>query len=144
MGHCIFCDIVRGEAPGSIVYSDEVATAFMDIQPVNPGLVLVVPNTHASSLSDLHEHTGAHLFTVAMRIAAALRQSGLRCEGINLFLADGEAAFQEIFHVHLHVLPRYAGDGFGLAFGLHYGRRPERTVLNDIAERIRIAGGFGS
>jgi len=144
MGHCIFCDIVRGEAPASIVYSDEVATAFMDIQPVNPGHVLVAPNTHASSLSDLNEHTGARLFIVAMRIAAALRQSGLHCEGINLFLADGEAAFQEIFHVHLHVVPRYAGDGFGLAFGPHYGRRPERAVLNDIAERIRITGGFGS
>ena len=144
MGHCIFCDIVRGEAPSSIVYSDGVVTAFMDIRPVNPGHVLVVPNTHASSLSDLNEHTGAHLFIVAMRIAAALRQSGLHCEGINLFLADGEAAFQEIFHVHLHVLPRYTGDGFGLAFGPRYGRRPERAVLNDIAERIRIAGGFGS
>jgi histidine triad (HIT) family protein len=116
----------------------------MDIQPVNPGHVLVVPNVHSSLLSDLDEHTGAHLFVVAMRIAAALRRSGLRCEGINLFLADGEAAFQEVFHVHLHVLPRYTGDGFDLVFGPHYDRRPDRAELDDAAAKIRIAGGFDS
>lgn len=143
MVECIFCRIVQGEAPASIVYADEVVRAFMDIQPVNPGHVLVVPNAHASSLSELAEHTGAHLFVVAQRVAAALRESELRCEGVNLFLADGEAAFQDVFHVHLHVLPRYVGDGFGLRFGPHYGRRPSRAELDDVAQRIRMAGGFG-
>ncbi len=143
MVECIFCRIVQGEAPASIVYADEVVRAFMDIQPVNPGHVLVVPNAHASSLSELAEHTGAHLFVVAQRVAAALRESGLRCEGVNLFLADGEAASQDVFHVHLHVLPRYVGDGFGLRFGPHYGRRPSRAELDDVAQRIRMAGGFG-
>jgi histidine triad (HIT) family protein len=141
---CIFCRVVHGEAPASIVYADEVVTAFMDIQPVNPGHVLVVPNTHASSLSELAEHTGARLFVVAQRIAAALRQSGLRCEGVNLFLADGEAAFQEVSHVHLHVLPRYIGDGFGLRFGPLYGQRPSRAELEDAAQKIRVAGGFAA
>lgn len=139
---CVFCRIVQGEAPASIVYADEVAKAFMDIQPVNPGHLLVVPNTHASSLSELPEHTGGHLFVVAQRVAAALRESGLRCEGVNLFLADGEAAFQDVFHVHLHVLPRYVGDGFGQRFGPHYGRRPSRAELDDVAQKIRMAGGF--
>ncbi len=144
MDHCIFCDIVQEEAPASIVHADEMVTAFMDTQPVNPGHVLIVPNAHASFLSSLDERTGAHLFVVGMRIAAALRRSGLRCEGTNLFLADGEAAFQEVFHVHLHVIPRYTGDGFGLRFGPHYGQRPRRAELDDAATEIRIAGGFGA
>ncbi len=144
MVDCIFCRIVQGEAPANTVYVDEEVTAFMDIQPVNPGHVLVVPNVHASSLSELPEHTGARLFLVAQRMAAALRQSGLRCEGINLFLADGEVAFQEVFHVHLHVLPRYIGDGFGLRFGPRYGQRPSRAELEDAAQKIRVAGGFGA
>lgn len=144
MVDCVFCRIVQGEAPASIVYADGEVTAFMDTQPVNPGHVLVVPNLHASSLSELAEHTGARLFVVAQRIAAALRQSGLRCEGVNLFLADGEAAFQDVFHVHLHVLPRYIGDGFGLRFGPRYGQRPSRAGLEDAAHKIRMAGGFGA
>jgi histidine triad (HIT) family protein len=144
MGDCIFCRIVQGEAPASIVYADKLVRAFMDIQPVNPGHVLVVPNSHASSLSELAEHTGARLFVVAQRVAGALRQSGLRCEGVNLFLADGEAAFQDVFHVHLHVVPRYVDDGFGLRFGPHYGQRPSRAELDNAAQRIRMAGGFGA
>ena len=144
MDHCIFCDIVQEDAPASVVHADEMVTAFMDTQPVNPGHVLIVPNAHASFLSSLDERTGAHLFVVGMRIAAALRRSGLRCEGINLFLADGEAAFQEVFHVHLHVIPRYTGDGFGLRFGPHYGQRPRRAELDDAGTKIRIAGGFGA
>ena len=144
MSDCVFCDIVADTAPASIVYQDDLVVAFMDIKPINHGQLVVIPREHSTYLADMDEETGKHLFPVTMRLAQAVRNSGVKCEGINLFLADGEAAFQEIFHVHLHVLPRYAGDGFGLAFGLHYGRRPERAVLNDIAERIRITGGFGS
>ena len=109
----------------------------MDIQPVNPGHTLVVPNRHASNLSELDEEEGAQMFRVAQRLAAALRKSGVKCEGVNYFLADGEAAGQEVFHAHLHVLPRYAGDGFGLTFGPHYVNKPERRELNAIADRIR-------
>jgi len=139
MEGCIFCDIVRGAAPASVVYDDEQVMAFMDIRPINPGHVLVIPKVHASGLSELDEELGAHLFKVAMRVAAALRRSGIRCEGINLFLADGKAAFQEIFHVHLHVLPRFVGDGFGLKFGPLYHHRPDRATLDAMARMIREA-----
>ena len=134
---CIFCAIVQGAAPASRVYEDELVTAFMDIQPVNPGHVLVIPNNHAADLSELPGKTGGRMFQVGQRIAAALRRSGLRCEGVNFFLADGEAAGQEVSHVHLHVLPRYTGDGFGFVFGPHYRNRPERSALDDAAARIR-------
>jgi histidine triad (HIT) family protein len=75
---------------------------------------------------------------VAHRITGAVRASGVRCEGVNLFLADGEAAGQEVFHVHLHLFPRYAGDGFGLRFGPHYKKQP-REELDEVARQIREA-----
>jgi histidine triad (HIT) family protein len=109
----------------------------MDIQPVNEGHVLVIPKAHAAQLSELNAETGGHIFKVAMHIADALRHSGIECEGINLFLADGEAAFQEVFHVHLHVIPRFKGDSFGLKFGPDYGFRPDRKELDAVAKKIR-------
>ncbi len=111
----------------------------MDIQPINPGHVLVIPNRHAVFLADLDPDTGARMFLTSQRMAGAIRSSGLKCEGINLFLADGEAAMQEIFHVHLHVFPRFKGDGFGLKFGDHYFTKPSRTALEAAAEMIRKA-----
>ena len=139
MNDCVFCRILSGELPSSIVYRDERCTAFMDIQPVNPGHVLIVPNRHATYLADLDAETGAQMFRVAQRIARALRRSGIRCEGVNFFLADGAAAMQEVFHVHLHVFPRYPNDGFGLTFGPHYGQRPARAELDAFAEKVRGA-----
>jgi len=136
---CIFCEILSGNLPSSIVYRDDICTAFMDIQPVNAGHVLVVPNRHAPFLADLDEDTGAHMFRIAHRVALALRNSGVECEGVNLFLADGEAAMQDVFHVHLHIFPRYVGDGFGLTFSPDYFDKPERSELDAIAERIRNA-----
>jgi histidine triad (HIT) family protein len=139
MSDCIFCNIVSGKLPSSIVYRDRSTSAFMDIQPVNPGHVLVIPNVHATGLEDLEQCAGADLFRVAQRVAAALRASGLKCEGVNLFLADGAAAGQEVFHVHLHVFPRFRGDGFGLKFPPGYSDKLERQELNAIALQIKSA-----
>ena len=111
----------------------------MDIQPVNPGHLLVIPHRHSAYLADLSEEEGAQMFRVARRLAAALRLSGVKSEGVNLFLADGEAAGQEVFHVHLHVFPRYGGDGFGLKFPRRYFQKPGREELNEAAEKIRRA-----
>jgi histidine triad (HIT) family protein len=135
--NCIFCDILAGRLPISQVYRDKLCTALMDIQPVNPGHMIIVPNTHAAFLSELDEDTGAQMFRVAQRLARALRRSAVKCEGVNFFLADGEAAMQEIFHVHLHVFPRFDGDGFGLTFGPAYFHKPARNELDEIAQKIR-------
>ncbi len=139
MGGCVFCSIVNGELPASIVHSDDEVMAFMDIQPVNPGHVLVIPMAHAAHLADLDPQTGARMFVVAMQVAEGLRRSGLKCEGVNLILADGEAAFQDVFHVHLHVIPRFKGDGFGFTFDEGYPTLPERRELEEAAVRIRDA-----
>ena len=125
-----------GQAEASMVYEDEIVVAFMDLNPVTPGHLLVLPRVHAAGLEDLDEATGAHVWTVGHRLARALRRSGLRCEGINVFLADGEAAFQEISHLHLHVLPRYAGDGFTI--NADWSERP-RVRLDAEAQAVRSA-----
>ena len=139
MSPCIFCQILAGELPASLVYQDEDVIAFLDIRPVNPGHVLVVPRVHGESLGDLSAETVAHMMVVAQNIMAGLRNADLKCEGINLFLADGSVAGQEIGHVHLHVIPRFANDGFGLRFAADYGKLPKREVLDELAAAIRKA-----
>ena len=139
MDDCAFCKIVKGVVPASVVYSDEKVMAFLDIQPVNLGHVLVIPRVHAKELSELDPEVGGQMFKVAMVVAEGLRKSGVKCEGVSLFLADGEAAFQDVFHVHLHVIPRFRGDGFGLRFGPSYGMKPERKELDTAAEQIKRA-----
>ena len=134
---CVFCEIVAGRSPASVAYEDDLCLAIMTIEPVNPGHLLVLPRAHAPYLADLDDATGGHLFAVAMRMAAAIRASGLRCEGVNLFLADGEAAFQEVFHVHLHVFPRFAGDPFGIS--ADWSVNPSREELDANAALIRRA-----
>jgi histidine triad (HIT) family protein len=109
----------------------------MDIQPVNPGHVLVVPKSHAAFLSDLPPQTGGKIFQVAQQMAAALVNSGFKCDGVNLFLANGEAAGQDVFHVHLHVIPRFKEDGFGFKFPPGYGNRPTRDALDKMANQIQ-------
>ena len=135
----IFTKILQSKVPASFVYQDEKVSAFMDIQPINPGHVLVIPNREVASLADLDEDTGAHLFRIAHRIAKALRKSSLQCEGVNMFLADGQAAKQDVFHVHLHVFPRFRGDGFRWQSSQNYSQLPKRAKLDETAEAIKSA-----
>jgi histidine triad (HIT) family protein len=134
---CIFCRIVAGKEKASFVAQGTDAVAFLDLHPINEGHTLVVPRKHAVSIGDLDEVAAVAMWSMARRTAAALRLSGLRCEAINLFLADGAAAGQEVFHSHLHVIPRFEGDGFGIKFPPHYGAAAERKALDDIAARLR-------
>ena len=137
MADCLFCRLVAGEAEVSVVHEAERTVVFMDIQPVVRGHMLVVPRAHAAYLADLDPDDGAAVFRSGQLAAEALRASLLRCEGVNLFLADGEAAGQDVFHVHLHVIPRYEGDGFGLRLPPDYSIRP-RAELDEAADAIRV------
>jgi histidine triad (HIT) family protein len=136
---CVICKLLAGELEASMVLRDEVCSAFMDIQPVNRGHVLIVPNRHMRDVSSLNDKESARLFVVAQRVTRALRKSGVKCEGINFFLADGEAAGQEVFHVHLHIFPRFEGDGFSLVLPPGYKHLPSRNELDATAEMIRMA-----
>jgi histidine triad (HIT) family protein len=136
---CVFCELVAGNRPISVIDETEDVLAFLDIQPINPGHALIIPKHHAPYLDDLDSTLGGHIFAMGMRVAAALRACGIRCEGVNLFLADGEAAGQEVFHAHLHVIPRFLGDGFGWKFSPNYFVLPPRGELDGLAKDIRNA-----
>jgi histidine triad (HIT) family protein len=136
---CVFCAIVAGTGEASVVLQDDRVTAFMDIRPVTPGHTLVVPNTHATYLADLDPEDGGWMFRAALRVAAALRASDLTCDGVNFYYADGEAAGQEVFHAHLHVFPRFAGDGWRIDSPAFRNPLPPRTVLDGHAQAVREA-----
>ncbi|NEW52833.1 HIT domain-containing protein [Nocardia cyriacigeorgica] len=134
--YTIFADIIAGREPASRVYEDDDVLAFMDIRPLTPGHLLVVPKVAARSLAELDPKIGGKLFQVAQKLAAALRTSEVGCEGVNFFMADGVTAGQEVFHVHLHVIPRTVGDGFGLKAR---PTTPHRADLDYLAGSIRGA-----
>jgi histidine triad (HIT) family protein len=112
---CIFCAIVAGAAPASRVYEDDSVLAFMDIRPFSEGHTLIIPKQHATGLNELEPALGGLVFQTAQRIALALRRSDLPVDGVNLMLADGAAAMQTVFHVHIHAVPRRNGDKLSIA-----------------------------
>ena len=118
------------------MYEDDTVVAFMDLNPVTPGHLLVVPRKHAAGLEDLDGATSAHAWSVGHEMSRALRRSDLGCDGINVFLCDGEAAFQTVFHFHLHVIPRYVGDGWSL---IPEPLERERILLDNDARAIKDA-----
>jgi len=136
MKNCIFCKIVAGKGPASVVYEDKTIMALMTIAPANPGHVLVITKKHFLALASMEEKMGMYLFKITTRVADAIRKSGLRCEGINLFLADGEPQ-QEILYLHMHVIPRFQRDGFRIP--ADHGSRPSREELDKTADEIRRA-----
>lgn len=107
MADCVFCKIIDGTFPNSNIYEDNDILAFMDVQPVNEGHILVVPKKHVELIADLDDEVSAKMFVIAGKINKALRKSDLKLEGVNYFLADGEAAGQEVLHAHLHIFPRF-------------------------------------
>lgn len=131
---CIFCAIVAGVAEASFVYKDDLVVSFLDTRPMAAGHLLVVPREHMPQLADLTEVVAARMFNVARRLAQALRESSLPCEGVNLFQADGEVAFQDVFHSHLHVIPRHSGDSFRVS--ADWQNSPERVELETQATLI--------
>lgn len=107
---CAFCGIIDGTRPAVLLHRDERIIAFMDRAPRNPGHVLIVPLQHAENYLDVPPETLAAMAEFAQAVGRALRRTDLRCEGINLTMNTGRAAGQSVFHAHLHVIPRFAGD----------------------------------
>jgi histidine triad (HIT) family protein len=134
---CVFCSIIEKRADASIVFEDDQVVAIMDIQPVNPGHVLVIPKKHLPFIGPEQNQIGEYMFKVGIQIAAALKNNDLKCEGVNYIMADGEAAGQEVFHAHLHVFPRFKQDGFGFRFSEKYYNPPQRSELDHIASEIK-------
>ena len=134
--NCIFCEIVAGQAPASVVYEDALVTAFMDLIPVTEGHILVIPRAHYRNIFDTPPELAARVMEVGTRLAPAIRDA-TGCAGLNCYIANEPAAGQDVWHLHLHLLPRYVGDRFGIRFPPGYGRRAERPELDAMAGRIR-------
>ncbi len=111
MGNCIFCKIIAGDIPSVKIYEDDLIYAFLDIAPINPGHVLVIPKEHHESASTIPEATAGRMFRIGSRIGIALKRE-LDYDAYNLHLADGTAAGQVVMHAHLHVVPRGVEDNF--------------------------------
>jgi len=138
MKNCIFCKIVKDEVEATKIYEDEKLLAFLDIKPINKGHLLIIPKKHHELITELDNDTTCAIFELAKRINVAIRNSDIKSEGLNYFLADGEAADQEVFHVHLHLIPRFANDGFGFKFPDNYNNMPHRAELEEIGKSIKI------
>jgi histidine triad (HIT) family protein len=139
----IFAKILRGEIPSQKVYEDERCVAILDLFPVNPGHVLVIPKSEATIVADLDEALAAHVMAVGARISKAIRASAPKCEAVNFWISDGAAAGQEVPHVHLHVIPRFAGDGFGWKVGPLNRQKQSDEALASVSAALKaaLAGG---
>ncbi|MDT5070127.1 MAG: histidine triad family protein [Mycobacterium sp.] len=129
---CVFCAIVADEAPAIRIYEDDAYLAILDVRPIVRGHTLVIPKKHTVDLTDTPADTVADLVRIGQRIAKAARASELEADGNNIAINDGKAAFQSVFHIHLHVAPRKAGDKLSFAKGLVVRRDPEREATGRI------------
>ncbi|GAA2531197.1 HIT family protein [Mycolicibacterium diernhoferi] len=123
---CVFCAITAGDAPAIRIYEDEDLLAILDIRPFTRGHTLVLPKQHTVDLTDTPPETVAAMVTLGQRIARAARISGLHADGNNIAINDGKAAFQSVFHIHLHVVPRHSGDKLSFAKGMLVRRDADR------------------
>lgn len=135
---CIFCRIIGGEEMVSVVYEDEQAIAFLDIQPVSQGHTLVVSKEHYATVFDLPDDVLAHCMTVAKRLARGL-QNAVGASAVNLFSANGAAGGQDILHFHLHLIPIQEGQPFALQLPLADAPIPMRSELDITAARVSRA-----
>ena len=132
---CVFCRIIRGEIPSFQVFDDERTLAFMDINPANPGHVLVIPKVHAESIFTIEESFLRATLLVAQRVARAV-QKVFEPYGLNIVQANGPGAAQSVLHFHWHVLPRAKDDGLAMNWSLRPG---DKAALADAAKRVRLA-----
>ncbi len=123
---CVFCAVVAGDAPAIRIYEDDDYLAILDIRPFTRGHTLVIPKVHTVDLTDTPPQTVAQMSVIGQRIAKAARASGLHADGNNIAVNDGKSAFQSVFHIHLHVVPRRTGDKLSFAKGMLVRRDPDR------------------
>ena len=131
---CVFCGIVQGAEPAEVVDEDEDTVSFLDIAPFTRGHTLVIPRTHTEDLWSADEQTAAAVMRAAHRVAGLLRER-LRPDGLNLLQATREIAFQTVFHLHVHVIPRYRDDTVAVPAWPKDLR--SRDELAEVADQIR-------
>ena len=131
---CIFCKIIRGELPSYKVYEDEKTIAFLDIKPVNAGHTMVVPKAHSHNIFDISPEDWEATTEVVRKLAIAI-EKGLKADGVNIAMNNREHAGQIVDHPHVHIIPRFKGDGLKLMPQRSY----ETGEAETSAEKIRAA-----
>jgi histidine triad (HIT) family protein len=129
---CVFCAIVAGDSPAVSIYEDDDYLAILDVRPIVRGHTLVIPKKHTADLTDTPPETVAEMVRIGQRIGQAARVSELKADGNNVVINDGKAAFQSVFHIHLHVAPRKSGDKLSFAKGLVVRHDPDRDATGRI------------
>ena len=109
MNECVFCRILMDELPAHFVYKDDRVVAFLSLEQPNPYKVLVVPREHVETVYDLNDEQASAIFKATVKIARGIKDVS-KCDGMNLVQSNGEAGQQDVFHFHLHILPRFFGD----------------------------------
>ncbi|MGC9599449.1 MAG: HIT family protein [Minisyncoccia bacterium] len=131
--NCIFCKIASGEIPAQVVYEDDRAFAFLDIAPRTSGHTMVIPKTHVPNFLELPDAEVAPLFAAVKKVAGMLSRK-LKCDGITVGINQGRASGQVVDHLHVHLMPRWYGDGGGPVQSL-VNRKPKET-LEEIRKKI--------
>lgn len=135
MNDCLFCKIAQGEIPATKLYEDDTTFAFLDIHPVNPGHALVIPKTHYENIFSAPDEVMQKIMTTAKKVAHGIRE-GLGIEHMNITMNNGVHAGQSVFHAHVHIIPRHAGDGHTA----WHGKKPyAEGEAAQVAEKIRSA-----
>lgn len=129
---CIFCKIANGEIPSKTLYEDEDFRVILDLGPATAGHALILPKDHADNLYELPEETASRVLVVAKKIACNMAEK-LGCDGLNLVQNNGEAAGQTVSHFHLHIIPRYAGDGQNINW---VPGKPSQEELEAIKDKL--------
>lgn len=125
---CIFCKIAKGSIPSATIYEDRLFRVMMDINPATKGHCLIIPKEHFDNIYELDGETAGRLFSLATCIARALRDA-LGCEGLNVVQNNGLIAGQTVYHFHLHLIPRYEGDGVKMSWTPHKSDPKELEVI---------------
>ncbi len=129
--NCVFCKIIAGEIPSTTVYEDDDFKAILDVNPAARGHVIILPKKHAANIFEMEDEDAAKVFPIAKKIATALKRT-YKCDGVNVLQNNGEAAGQTVFHLHVHVVPRYYEDGVNIRW--EPGETPD---LKAVAEEIK-------
>jgi histidine triad (HIT) family protein len=130
--NCIFCKIVNKQAPASIIYEDNTIMAFLDIRPLNMGHTLIIPKDHYVDIFDIPENELSQMHKVAKQVSLAVKKA-TSADGISIFQQNGKAAGQDIFHIHVHVVPQFEGQRLPSFSSLQL---VERSKLNEMAKKI--------
>ena len=132
---CIFCKIVAREAEATIVYEDPETLSFLDVHPLNPGHTLVIPKKHYANMLEMPTDEAGRVFATVAKVMKSVRKvSG--ADGISVGQSNGKAASQEVFHMHVHIIPRFNHE---MMTGFPNRKQTHRTELDDIGKRIRKA-----